>query len=180
MARRRYSSSRARRPVTWDSTGGPLGLGPLSMDTSLNTGSAVGVPGASVFFAGAEQGEDITLMRSRGQIVCRQNTEQPQGDEDLWQVSYGIGVATAAALDAGALPQPIADADWDGWLLYGTVMPSGGDALWYTTHTFDSKAMRRVEGGYGLFAAFQATLITGVGTRSIATGFFSRFLLKTS
>ncbi len=98
-----------------------------------------------------------TIRRNIGGIYVM--SDQGAATE-LQHGAFGITVANDLALAAGAasLPGPITDMDDDGWMVWqgftqGMLFASAvglqgaNFGMWYP---FDSRAMRRVEEGYGL------------------------------
>lgn len=61
-------------------------------------------------------GESYTLMRTRGVWHCYP-VVWPNTTPGIVDVAVGIGVAPSQAITAAALPDPIEDAEWDGWLM---------------------------------------------------------------
>lgn len=104
-------------------------------------------------------GESYTLMRTRGVWHCYPVT-WPNASPGIVDVAIGIGVAPSQAITAAAVPNPIDDAEWDGWVirkwtyfrLPGPVTGTGaastigaGSSAWGGVWDLDSKAMRRLE-----------------------------------
>ena len=98
-------------------------------------------------------------------------------------VAVGIGIVTneAFAIGATAIPGPISEADWDGWMYHrffdlhkGLADTTDGSSA--IEFEVDSKAMRKWDGGaetlVGMVEAVEA------GTASMDVFFDSRVLLK--
>ncbi len=72
----------------------------------------------------------VTLVRIRGEVLSRLRSATTALDG--FRVAYGIGLATNEAFSVGntALPGPITDADWDGWIwhTFGFIFSDPGDA----------------------------------------------------
>ena len=71
--------------------------------------------------------------------------------------AFGMAVVSDLALAAGAasIPGPVTDASDDGWFLWQPInWGNGSDAtqIWadHISYAFDSRAMRRVQEGYGI------------------------------
>jgi len=179
---RRIVRPRARSLKTWVSTNsGTTGGGlKLTLPVVVPAAGAGGV-GSSVGFAGADVGEDFTLFRTRGAFQVRHDL----GNDDLVMVNLGIGVVTeqAATAGAGAFPNPVTNADWDGWLAFYSMLITGGSNEANSpslTQVIDSKAMRKVHGGNVLLIVAQTEGLFGNFAGTVDLGLFARFLLKTS
>lgn len=173
--RRRRSATRSFRPQTdWAAV---TGYGTL----------VAGVPGTDNDFINLSViegdapllplGESYTLMRTRG-VWHAYPVVWPNATPGIIDVAVGIGVAPVQAITAGALPDPIENSEWDGWLmrrwtyfrlpgqsnatttpaaLAGAVGQGGGfDNVW----SLDSRAMRRLEDN-DLFLAMSLGTDTG-------------------
>ncbi len=122
-----------------------------------------------------------TIRRNVGGINI--GSDQLAASEDIIG-AFGLTVANDIALAAGAasLPGPVSELDDDGWLVWQGFAQEvtfatavGFDSVGGRWYNFDSKAMRRVEEGYGLAMmienksasiAFQvSTLISTYATR---------------
>jgi len=139
-------------------------------------------------FFGTPFQTDVTILRTRGSAVFLQDASAGGTIGDTLAVAVGIGLVTAEAAAAGAVPLPYDNPDWDGWFYYET---HGFEA--YTTGlsgstnglranwTIDTKAMRKIQGGMVLALATQlvggTAVNTGIGVDSIIS---IRALLKTS
>ncbi len=97
-----------------------------------------------------------TVRRTRGIVSVR--NDQQAGIEDITG-AFGIVRVGDLALAAGAasLPGPVTDGDDDGWLVWQpfvamgyALLSSQGGGNTSMQFEFDSKAMRRVEQGFGL------------------------------
>jgi len=109
-----------------------------------------------------------TIIRTRGLFVW--GTDQPGADED--QIgAYGIGVVSAQAASVGitAVPHPVADAAWGGWLFYSYFMSRTefGTAVGVEFNNMrqivvDSKAMRKVGDEERLVMVVENTSLDGM------------------
>jgi len=95
------------------------------------------------------------VRRTRGKFMATSD----QGLVQEWHLgAFGVIPVTSVALAAGAasLPGPITNASDEGWLLWEPIVfltgLSDGSSGFGSqdSQEFDSKAMRRVEDGYGL------------------------------
>lgn len=118
-------------------------------------------------------GESYTLMRTRG-VWHAYPAVWPNSTPGIVDVAFGIGVSPTEAITAAALPDPINDSEWDGWLmrkwsyfrLPAAVAGLGAagsfnsvtdeDSVWNCS----SKAMRRLEDN-DLFCVFSLATDTG-------------------
>ena len=84
------------------------------MTTRSSSGSAFLGSGVTPVVSG------LTLVRTRGQLFATLAVSSAAGDG--YTGVWGIGKVTAAAFAAGltAIPTPITEADWDGWLYWST------------------------------------------------------------
>ena len=91
-----------------------------------------------------------TVRRTRGIVLVHSDqstlTEHPQG-------ALGFVVVSDLAIAAGAasIPGPVTDSSDDGWFVWQPLLSvvSSGEAFAHLFE-FDSKAMRRVEDGFGV------------------------------
>ena len=178
MARRRSfpRGTSQRRRTGWtefvgDFTGAPL--------TVTVTSVAIVGPGFEVLVDG------ITLVRTRGLIQLALTANTAAGDG--FQGAFGICKVSADAFAVGvtAVPSPLDDMDWDGWLWYsfftliqGSVFSAQVSAGFGNKEmVIDAKAMRKV----GLNETF---ILVGefveTGTASMLVSADSRALFKLS
>ena len=186
MARSRMSrfprSSQSRRPF-W--AGGPSTAGdgqpiPLSASSSAIGGVAV-----------TPTTESLTMIRTRGAFVCHLESATTQGDG--FHGAIGIARATLAALAIGvtAVPTPITEEGWDGWLYHQYFSINAGGPITAATTSdiqnqvnnvtaalrleVDSKAMRKLTVDEGLYFAIE---VIEFGTATMDFSFNSRMLFK--
>ncbi len=149
MALRRSASFtrgvRGRRaPTTWGR------VCPISF-TTVTQGNKALIATLILSNAGISE----TIRRTRGMVIIR--SDQAAADEDQFG-ALGMIVINDLALAAGAasIPGPCTEADDDGWFVWQPAMAhglqstAGPGAPNYAVYEFDSKAMRRVEEGYGI------------------------------
>ena len=144
MARRRSSRgfSSARRRTGWEE--GPGGwANTASITTSSNAIVGVGL------FALLD---GLTLVRVRGEIEL--GITAAAAALDGFKGAFGICIVSADAFAVGvtAIPTPLDDADWNGWLWHQfysltqaavfSAQIAGGSAV--RRITIDSKAMRKI------------------------------------
>jgi len=156
---------------------------------SEQTISASGSTGLTQFAIATVDG--ITIVRLRGELLLYLLTAS--GASSGFTGAFGIGKATLQAGNIGitALPTPLDEEDWDGWLYhrYFSVMAAdqivGANAATNNANQnpqsaalrveVDSKAMRKLPENNILFGALQ---VLEVGTSTMAMHFNSRMLLK--
>jgi len=137
---------------------------PTNWARICSSGSVVMTPGVKILVASiilSNPGINETIRRTRGMVTVE--SDQAAGDEDQL-LAYGMVVVNDLALASGvaAIPGPSTDASDDGWFVWGTVMAhglqstaGGGGKPTYQMVEFDSKAMRRVEEGFGVAIVLQ-------------------------
>lgn len=171
--RRRRSATRTFRPQTdWAAA---TGYG------TLIANAVTGVDNDFVNLSAIEGdaplaplGESYTLMRTRG-VWHAYPVVWPGGPAPgIVDMAVGIGVANTDAITAGALPDPIEDSEWDGWLVrrwaywrLPTVVAGVAGTTSFTSlpgentpWSLDSRAMRRLEDN-DLFMALSMGTDTG-------------------
>ena len=176
MARRReFTRGRStRRGVGWEE-----GPGGHAVTQLTNTGSTILNAGAQALV------DDITLMRTRGNAHVFLNGAAT-GAGAGYHGALGIGIVTAEAFAIGmtAMPVPITNLDWDGWLFHtffdvhvNSSMPA--DPITSPAASVrldvDSKAMRKLTSGDTIYAAVQ---VEESGTAVVDIYFESRMLIK--
>ncbi len=102
-------------------------------------------------------GINETVRRTRGLLLV--NSDQISVQEEQFGALGAMVVSdTAIAVGIASLPDPVTDKDDDGWMLWVPflqVTGSGGGAVQTANpglnrYDFDSKAMRKVQEGYGV------------------------------
>ena len=170
MARRGSSGFRrtggARRKTSWEL--GPFGsVGFTAASTSLiPTSSQATLPG-------------LTLIRTRGELNVALSTVTTALD-GYSRIGAGIGIVSenAAGVGVSAVPSPLVDINWDGWLWYWTgsifgvsttVTNSEGPAN--VRIPIDSKAMRKWKETDVLVGVFEVDTEVGsaIGTAKLNT-----------
>jgi hypothetical protein len=99
--------------------------------------------------------------------------------------AFGIGIATAAATAIGitAVPTPITEQEWDGWIFwhaFSVRAPAAFDgtmAAIFRSVEIDSKAMRKLREEDSIYAAVE---VIEQGTSALNVGLDTRILLKLS
>ena len=178
MARQRSGFNRGsganRRRTGWEV--GPGGTGPTTV-----TANAVDVLGS-----GSEALQDgLTLVRTRGFIEMLL-TAAGSASVTGFSGAIGIGIVTAPAFAIGitAMPAPLDEVDWEGWLWHQFFFLHVGDPTAGDRDTnrlnfeVDSKAMRKIGTDEVIFAALQS--VEQVAGETMKVFFDSRLLFKLS
>ena len=142
MARQRafQRPGRTRRSVLW-------GFGPQEVDGAF-TASNTAIWSAGITTALGE----ITIMRTRGRVRSILTAAGSPGDG--YRGAHGIAVVQDQAFGIGltAVPNPLDEADWDGWLWHsffdvcavmGTIADGVNAVGCISDIEIDSKAMRK-------------------------------------
>ena len=155
MARRSQFPSRSavpRRSSAWLT--GPALL-PNSVSAVVNT----------IWDTGLQILEDgVTLIRTRGEMLVRLTTTAG-GTTDGIKGAAGIAIASENAFgQSGAMMDPFADSEWDGWIWHSFYHLSGpaGSVGAAQRLSIDSKAMRKISALDVLYGAVSLGLETGV------------------
>jgi len=174
---RRFSGRRSPSLKTWTGQTAP------AFGTDITGPGGTFSPGLKVF--GPAQDTDYTVLRTRGNWFAKSDSlSLAIGNQT--QIALGIGLCTAEAALAGAVPLPFENPDWDGWFLYtvmsleGISAASGSVEGIENSETIDSKAMRKVQSGMALFLATQMFTAAGAGGDPINQSIQVRILAKTS
>ena len=174
MARSRATRSArgfpsVRRRTSWDS--GPNGI--LSPASTIVSGFPTGV-GPAV--------DGLTLIRTRASLSLLLLTSSVAQGGFQW--AFGIAIVTAKAFGIGAtaIPGPLTEIDWDGWLMHlqgvlksptGTIGDMGSARV--LNFELDSKAMRKFPVETRMVGMFETV---EVGTASMHAELRTRQLVK--
>ena len=171
---RRFSSS-PKRTTIWND-------GPQSTTVQ----SVVGA-GNTIWNLGQTSLGGVTIVRIRGEFCFWQRLATAIGDGFV-RAAIGIGIVTtdAFAVGATAMPSPLGDVDWGGWMYYQAFGPIVGES---TTEVFrgpmmavrqqiDTKAMRKIQPNETIFGAFATSV--EIGTTQVDFGAMTRMLVKLS
>ncbi len=177
MARSRRGFSqghiRTRRQTAWGI--GPGGSSPASISSS----SVVILGGGSVPLV-----EGLTIVRLRGSFQAYLKTSDAANGG--FHCALGIGLATDEAFGIGttALPSPISDSEFDGWMYHrwfdihsfgATIAESMTSGLATIQFEVDSKAMRKQPVGLVLYTVLE---VVELSTATMSAFFDSRILAK--
>ena len=176
MARLRGSpfprrSGSQRRRVSWS-------LGPHGTFGGISSSAVVLAPiNAQALL------DDLTIVRIRGRLLVNLETAAGAGEGFEWAMAMAIVSENAAGIGVTAVPDPIADIGWDGWILYesgvifardASPLDEGGPAGSQLIE-LDSKAMRKLHLSDVLVAVFATT---ETGTSLMRPVLASRILSK--
>ena len=170
-------SAPQRRRTGWND--GPGGTAPAS----------ISVAGATILGAGVVALQDgLTVARIRGELAIHLSLATASGDGFAGAVAIGGPVSQNAFIDIGvtAVPHPVADADWEGWLwhrFFSVKSPvafsagaaqNGSDIASSLRVEVDSKAMRKFGEDEAIFAIVE---VAEAGTATVNVAFNSRMLI---
>jgi len=175
MARILRGSRQGRFPTTnRRRTGWEIGPGESAASTFTGTTSVILGSGAQALQDG------LTIVRVRGNFQAFL-TAGAAGDGFHCALGMAIVSVDAFAIGVTAVPNPIADMDWGGWLyhrFYDVHCPVtfvGRETPTSIQFQVDSKAMRKIGVNEVLFMGLE---MVEIGTSSMTTFFESRILLK--
>ena len=177
MARPRgfHRGNAPRRKTAW-------GLGPGDSTTTILTGNGSTLLGDTVFPTQLES----TLVRIRGNVGITTVAATAVGDGYTGSVAIGMATASALAIGITAVPTPVIDLSWDGWIWHSFFdlrsfagqSGAGSAAIFGASRQIeiDSKAMRKwPDQEFGLYAVIE---VVEQGTAQIEISFDSRLLVK--
>jgi len=172
LSRSRFQSRAPRRKTNWEIGPGSDGaLVTYTRSTTLTLGA-----GAQAALAGQ------TIVRMRGLLTVALQSSVAVGTGYFGAVAIGIASADAAGVGVTALPNPIDDIGWPGWLYYQYVhaFSVGIDEEQWAPNSMqqiviDSKAMRKIGINEVLFASGQ---FTEVGVSEMDVRLAIRTLVK--
>ncbi len=153
---RRFVSGSRRAPTSWSRT--------VSVDTLT---VAAGTKAVLTTLTLSNPGIGETIRRTRGTLFVR--SDQIGAVEEQFG-AFGQVVVSDLAIAAGAasIPGPVTDAGDDGWFLWGGFLNAQNSAATQIGQgggrfDFDSKAMRRIEEGFGaVFMVENASATDGI------------------
>ena len=164
--------SSSRRVNKW-------GIGPqLTLTNATSSGNLFFTTGVAL---AAES--QVTIIRLRGEFLAFLTAA---GAAEGFSGAVGIGICTDEAFAAGvtAVPGPVDESDWDGWMWHsffhvfeGFSAAGDGSVIQSIRLPVDSKAMRKFSAGYTLFGTVQ---LDEIGTATIQIACDTRTLLKLS
>ena len=114
--------------------------------------------------------DGLTVARIRGSLSLTVSSVGSRFDH-FDAIAFGIGIASVQAIGIGAtaLPGPLSEIDWEGWIYHtiqsgmrGTALSPLGDAAGFVRVDIDTKAMRKVGTNQAIFGMVEAEVETGV------------------
>ena len=140
-------------------------MGPSGLVTQTAAGSALFTIVAQALNDG------LTIIRTRGELLISLQTADAIGS-GFTRIGVGIGIVSENAFGTGvgAVPTPLTDIAWDGWLWYwmGALMsvetPATSGVGTTARIVIDSKAMRKIKESDGVVAVIQSEAEIGAVT----------------
>ena len=142
-------------------------------------------PGKTLWTTGAQALDALTIVRIRGELTAWLEVVGTIGD-GFARVGAGIGIVTVDAFDIGptAMPGPVTDPDWSGWMwveyvgaMVGASVTEEFKGLAQHRFVIDTKAMRKIRPNEVVFGMFETISEVGAATLSFASN--TRMLAKT-
>jgi len=162
---------RSRRRTGWEE--GPGIQTPVTTSSSEST-----VLGAGQLFAV----DGHTIVRLRGFVELNLHTVAAIGDGFAGAMAIGIVTQAAFAVGISAVPTPITEIEWEGWMWHQFFSVhahsvTGGESNKGPVQVFeiDSKAMRKIGSDEVIYAVYEGT---EVGTSAMVITLGTRMLLK--
>ena len=176
MARRlrEFPRGRQRRLTSWE-----LGPGDATQMSISATGPVI----MGQFITATQDGLTIIRIRGAASFFLASGSVAGSG----FAGAFGIGMTTVTALATGvtAVPTPITEQAWDGWLFWmpifchtltATLADGVNAAASVMNFEVDTKAMRKLTIEDAIYASYEAEVETGVA--SLRGQFDSRSLVK--
>jgi len=160
-----------RRATAWE-------LGPGGTSGQSLTGSAAIILGSGV----APTVEELTVVRTRGIFDITLETAASVGLGYFGAIGIGVVTSAAFAIGVTAVPTPITEQSWDGWLYHSFFsvhrgLDAGAGASQSMRLEVDSKAMRKLNVNETVMVVLEAVEIP---TATAEVFFDSRMLVKLS
>jgi len=165
--------SPSRRQTGWNI--GPGGVSQTSFSAS----------GASILGSGIAPGSDgLTVVRLRGSLDYALSIANAGTNGMHCAVGVGVVSNDAFAIGVTAVPHPISDAGWNGWMYHrffdahaitGTIADGVNGPAIAGRFEIDSKAMRKLPENTTLYAIVE---VVEAGTAQLNVFFESRVLFK--
>ena len=165
----------SRRKTAW--TSGPFTSAPASITAAGNT---------IVLTSQQAIVDGLTIVRIRGSFSAWLEVVTAAGD-GFGSIAFGMAIVSenAAGIGVTAVPSPLDDIVWNGWIVHQVIAPVIGFSTTESENTgpvsqvrfdFDSKAMRKWANTDVIIAALAVT--NEVGTATLTFGMRSRVLVK--
>jgi len=166
--RRTFRGTSQRRRTGWEEGPGTQNI----LNIATNTVAILGNTQAAT-----EDGNTVVRIRGYVELVLNQVSTTLDG----FRGAIGIGIASVPAIAIGvtAVPTPVTEIEWEGWLwhqffsLHGVVPSVTVERR--LAFQIDSKAMRKIDTEEAIYAVIEATE-TGAANMSVVLG--TRLLLK--
>jgi len=134
------------------------------------------------FPTGVAPAEDLTIVRTHGDLLVRLTTSDDVGSG----MDFGFGICIvsdqAFAIGQTAIPGPLTDAEWDGWFVHKLFNIAGsifnGTGPTSVRYEINSKAMRKFTVGNSMVAMIETA--NEVGAVTIRANLLTRILSKLS
>ncbi len=161
----------SRRRVSWIE-------GPFGEITNITTTTVNVFPTAQQFVE-----DDLTIVRTRGELLVGLTAGDSLNEGFKWAFGMCVVSENAAGVGVTAIPAPLVDIAWDGWLVYltgqlnmdNTTLATASDVSRAARYEIDSKAMRKVHRTDTVVAMFGTTI---AGTTTMQTNVTTRMLMK--
>jgi len=174
--------SPSRRKVGWG-TGPKSGTSGAPIQGISGSGSNIGTIGAT------PSSDGITLVRLRGMTHLFLATSGGVGQGFHGAIGVGIATDPAVAIGVSAVPTPITEEVWDGWLWHtyfsltaaGAITAAGAALSWSgegesaVRIVVDSKAMRKIAVTETIYCVIE---VVEIGAATLDWSFNSRTLSK--
>ena len=171
----RRISGGARRLTAWT-------VGPRS--GQIQSATAAGLQLAAVGSQAVDSG--LTIVRIRGEFVAWLESVGSIGDGFVeWALGLAIINENASGIGATAVPDPLTDVSWGGWMYHSARGPLMGFSVTESENTgpvsqvrlsIDTKAMRKFKETDVLMMA--VSWGAEIGAATVSWGFNSRVLVK--
>ena len=123
--------------------------------------------------------DGLTIVRLRGFVELILTSASALGDGFDGAIGIGIVSAPAFAIGVTAVPTPITEIEWEGWLWHQffslTAPTAAQDSENRQVFEVDSKAMRKINSEEVVYAAIE---VTETGTAGLKAKLGTRMLLK--
>ena len=175
MAHRSSASFRGRSQSLRRKTGWENGPGDISTPVQITSDTAFILGAGQVFLFDGD-----TVVRIRGSLLLALTTITADGDGYVGAVGIGIVSAPAFAVGASAVPTPVSESEWEGWMwhqMLNVVGQAGSSGIGpsFQRVEIDSKAMRKVGTEEVIYMAVEL-IETGTAVAEIVAN--TRMLVK--
>jgi len=162
----RFAQAGPRRKVSWNE-----GVRTTVLTLTASGGVALGTTGQTPTIPG------LTIIRTRGEArIFLSSVSAALDGFQTFGLGIGVASATAFATGAAAVPTPLTEASWAGWLWYwsGPLMANAAisdtDGSANIRIPIDSKAMRKLRDDEVVYFAAEAGTEVGTAVAKIYVG----------